>query len=295
MQRVCFCSSRELPLLESSLLEKQVATISAQLPSVHACHWTNCSTHPLTTQQHDYNISNYMICMHTLCMCICPCSQAGPGESVSQGGSLDSFVLVQGSLQPSPTSTGTQPPLENSEGRFTHLSRWQAVVPHSLSLSSSQAVRDWNTQTFRWCNPPPYSHKITHFPPPLSNTPISRLQRSSSHCFTYSHLPPSFHISYQVAHNHSFPLFSLQDLSPAAVLSVSSERPPPLEPVVTVATGAAAYREGVPVQPIPEYTFKEESRETRTWRHVHVGGEDTTINMSLIQPYRKIIQHAGGH
>ena len=44
---------------------------------------------------------------------------------------------------------------------------------------------------------------------------------------------------------------------------------------------------------IPEYTSEEEFKERRSHRYVHVGGEEITINLDMVGPYKKIIQHAG--
>lgn len=44
---------------------------------------------------------------------------------------------------------------------------------------------------------------------------------------------------------------------------------------------------------IPEYSYKQESDDLRKHRLVQVGEEQMNINMDLVQPYRKIIQHAG--
>ena len=44
---------------------------------------------------------------------------------------------------------------------------------------------------------------------------------------------------------------------------------------------------------IPEYSYKQESDDLRKHRLVKVGEEQMNIDMDLVQPYRKIIQHAG--
>ena len=46
-------------------------------------------------------------------------------------------------------------------------------------------------------------------------------------------------------------------------------------------------------RPIPEYTSAEELKERRSHRYVSVGGEETIINMDMVKPYKKLIQHAG--
>lgn len=83
--------------------------------------------------------------------------------------------------------------------------------------------------------------------------------------------------------------------STAAVLTVSAdEHSAPLEPTVTVVTPPKTKKksqEAIP--PIPEYTPQEEAEQSRKFRFVNVGGEKVTINMTTVQPYRKIIQHAG--
>ena len=47
------------------------------------------------------------------------------------------------------------------------------------------------------------------------------------------------------------------------------------------------------VSKIPEYSFKQEAEDLRKHRLVQVGGEEKNIDMDIVQPYRKIIQHAG--
>ena len=72
----------------------------------------------------------------------------------------------------------------------------------------------------------------------------------------------------------------------------ADERSVPLEPTVTVVTPShEKSQEDIP--PIPEYTLREEVEQSRTYRFVSVGGEETNVNMAIVQPYRKILQHAG--
>ena len=47
------------------------------------------------------------------------------------------------------------------------------------------------------------------------------------------------------------------------------------------------------IKKIPEYSHKQESDDLRRHRLVHIGEEEMNIDMDLVQPYRKIIQHAG--
>lgn len=91
-------------------------------------------------------------------------------------------------------------------------------------------------------------------------------------------------------------------------LPVAQHRPPPLEPSVTVIStgpsdgdgeaegGAVAYglASETADQPIPELPYSEEVRESRDFRLVSVGGEEIRIDLRQLQPYRKIVQHAGG-
>ena len=44
---------------------------------------------------------------------------------------------------------------------------------------------------------------------------------------------------------------------------------------------------------IPEYSREEESKDRRAYLFVSVGGEETIISMGMVEPYKKIIQHAG--
>ncbi len=64
--------------------------------------------------------------------------------------------------------------------------------------------------------------------------------------------------------------------------------------MVTVAIpsgGGAEATPGVPL--IPEYSVEEEKKDSRTYRLIQVGGEEVTVNLALIEPYKKIVQHAG--
>jgi hypothetical protein len=45
--------------------------------------------------------------------------------------------------------------------------------------------------------------------------------------------------------------------------------------------------------PIPEYTSAEECKDKRARRYVSIGGVEVSVSMDMVQPYRKIIQHAG--
>lgn len=47
------------------------------------------------------------------------------------------------------------------------------------------------------------------------------------------------------------------------------------------------------VSKIPEYSFKQEAEDLRKHRLVQIGGEEKNIDMDIVQPYRKIIQHTG--
>ena len=44
---------------------------------------------------------------------------------------------------------------------------------------------------------------------------------------------------------------------------------------------------------IPEYTPEEESKDTRSFRVVTIGGEERRISLKLIEQYRPIVQHGG--
>ncbi len=87
---------------------------------------------------------------------------------------------------------------------------------------------------------------------------------------------------------------------PAAVLD--AEHSAPLEPTVVVLTkpgsddpsGAVHVSYKTEVAPdIPEYSFKEEAEDLRKHKLVRIGEEEKNIDMDIVQPYRKIIQHAG--
>lgn len=90
---------------------------------------------------------------------------------------------------------------------------------------------------------------------------------------------------------------------PAAVLD--PEHSAPLEPTVVVLTKPGSEGGGTPtgavhvsykteVAPnIPEYSFKQEAEDLRKHRLVRIGEEEKNIDMDIVQPYRKIVQHAG--
>lgn len=80
------------------------------------------------------------------------------------------------------------------------------------------------------------------------------------------------------------------------------EHSTPLEPTVVVLTkpgtddpsGAVHVSYKTEVAPsIPEYSFKQEAEDLRKHRLVRIGEEEKNIDMDIVQPYRKIIQHAG--
>lgn len=98
----------------------------------------------------------------------------------------------------------------------------------------------------------------------------------------------------------------MQDVTLASGLEVSSEQPFPLEPTVTViskpledpsssciSTSSQSEKRAGVQRTIPEYLPAEERKDERSHRLVNVGGEEVTISMDLVKPYKKIIQHAG--
>lgn len=97
-------------------------------------------------------------------------------------------------------------------------------------------------------------------------------------------------------------------MQPTALAVTTTEQHFPLEPDVTVINNEDPSPESKPVEspakslpvevaskprPIPEYTSEEELKERRSHRYVSVGGEETIINMDMVKPYKKLIQHAG--
>jgi hypothetical protein len=48
-----------------------------------------------------------------------------------------------------------------------------------------------------------------------------------------------------------------------------------------------------PVEPIPEYTAREEFEDERHWRSVHIGDKWFKIDMKVIEPYKKVLSHGG--
>jgi len=57
-------------------------------------------------------------------------------------------------------------------------------------------------------------------------------------------------------------------------------------------TGKGRGRKVRASESIPEYTAEEECKD-RNYRRVEVGGEETTISMAMVEPYKKLVQHAG--
>ncbi|XP_053321079.1 BCL2/adenovirus E1B 19 kDa protein-interacting protein 2 isoform X2 [Spea bombifrons] len=51
--------------------------------------------------------------------------------------------------------------------------------------------------------------------------------------------------------------------------------------------------EVLPKGSIPEYTAAEEKEETRRWRLFRIGEQDHRVDMSAIEPYKKVISHGG--
>ncbi|XP_033127283.1 protein prune homolog 2-like isoform X2 [Anneissia japonica] len=49
----------------------------------------------------------------------------------------------------------------------------------------------------------------------------------------------------------------------------------------------------IPQEPIPEYTAKEEFNDRHNWRKVSIGGKEHSIDMNVINPYRKVLSHGG--
>lgn len=48
-----------------------------------------------------------------------------------------------------------------------------------------------------------------------------------------------------------------------------------------------------PVEPIPEYTAREEYEDVRNWRPVQIAGISYRIDMRAIEPYKKVLSHGG--
>ncbi len=96
----------------------------------------------------------------------------------------------------------------------------------------------------------------------------------------------------------------LQATSPA-VLGVAKDQQFPLEPNITILSSPPAEEDSSPhkkntsskssakPKPIPEYSSAEEFKERRSHQIVSVGGEENVISLNMVEPYKKIIQHAG--
>ena len=48
-----------------------------------------------------------------------------------------------------------------------------------------------------------------------------------------------------------------------------------------------------PVEPIPEYTAREEFEDEKNWRSVNIGDKTYRIDMKVIEPYKKVLSHGG--
>ncbi|XP_011404648.2 PREDICTED: protein prune homolog [Amphimedon queenslandica] len=91
------------------------------------------------------------------------------------------------------------------------------------------------------------------------------------------------------------PNASLSNLADRSISSIDDPHPHPLEPQVIVSSPAAILPQesDVPPPAIPEYTPEEESKDTRDFRLVMIGGEERRISLKLIELYRPIVQHGG--
>ncbi len=58
----------------------------------------------------------------------------------------------------------------------------------------------------------------------------------------------------------------------------------------STATSSSA---ATPVEPIPEYTAREEFEDDRHWRTVQIGKKWYRIDMKVIEPYKKVLSHGG--
>lgn len=47
------------------------------------------------------------------------------------------------------------------------------------------------------------------------------------------------------------------------------------------------------VEPIPEYTAKEEHEDRWRWRKVKVGDTEYTLDNKVIEPFKKVLSHGG--
>lgn len=44
---------------------------------------------------------------------------------------------------------------------------------------------------------------------------------------------------------------------------------------------------------IPEYTAEEESDDQKNWRKVTIGDQQFTIDMKVVEPYKRVLSHGG--
>ena len=51
--------------------------------------------------------------------------------------------------------------------------------------------------------------------------------------------------------------------------------------------------DSVPIEPIPEYTAREELDDNKRWRVVQLGDKSYRIDMEAIDPYKKVLSHGG--
>ena len=47
------------------------------------------------------------------------------------------------------------------------------------------------------------------------------------------------------------------------------------------------------MEPIPEYTAREELEDEKNWRSVTIGDKKYKIDMKVIEPYKKVLSHGG--
>ena len=53
--------------------------------------------------------------------------------------------------------------------------------------------------------------------------------------------------------------------------------------------------DATPIEPIPEYTAREEYEDSKKWRVVQIGDKAYRIDMEAIDPFKKVLSHGGSY
>ena len=78
-----------------------------------------------------------------------------------------------------------------------------------------------------------------------------------------------------------------------SLLFVVNEGDKPINSVLLYAVLGDTQSSETPIEPIPEYSAKEELEDEKNWRAVNIGDKQYKIDMKVIEPYKKVLSHGG--